>query len=47
MRDEKVLRFEIFFTLFYFQLVMTENLNMKWVNAQMSYNISSYLTHLK
>jgi len=38
-------RFEIFWLYFIFNL--TENLSMKWVNAQMAYTKSSYFTHLK
>ena len=42
---EKISRLEIFWRYFIFNLA--ENLNMKWVNAQMAYNRLSYLTHLK
>jgi len=42
---EKMSRFEIFWRYFIFN--MTETLNMKWVNAQMAHNRSSYLTYLK
>ena len=42
---EKMSRFDIFWRYFIFNL--TENFNMKWVNAQMANNKSSFLTHWK